>query len=139
MGNSRYSREDGRELALLQHISSLPHVETSLPGNPEAVLAKIDRFARDQAHLIHIGPEKGAVMTFLIAERKPKIMVELGGYVGYSTILFGDAVRRPGGKHYFSLEIDPVNAAIASLLIDLAGLKDFINLLVASAHLSLAR
>ncbi|OJJ95594.1 hypothetical protein ASPACDRAFT_81751 [Aspergillus aculeatus ATCC 16872] len=139
MGNPRYNREDGRELVLLQHIFSLPHLETSLRGNPAAVLAEIDRFAREQSHLIHIGPEKGAVVSSLIAERKPQIMVELGGYVGYSTILFGHAVRQAGGQHYFSLEINPVNAAIASLLIDLAGLKDFITLLVAPAHLSLAR
>ncbi|RAK73191.1 O-methyltransferase [Aspergillus fijiensis CBS 313.89] len=139
MGNPRYNREDGRELVLLQHIFSLPHLETSLRGNPAAVLAEIDRFAREQSHLIHIGPEKGAVVSSLIAERKPQMMVELGGYVGYSTILFGHAVRQAGGQHYFSLEINPVSAAIASLLIDLAGLKDFITLLVAPAHLSLAR
>lgn len=79
------------------------------------------------------------MVTALIADEKPSLMVELGGYVGYSAILFGDAVRRAGGQKYISLELNPVNAAIANLLIDLAGLRDFISIVIAPAHLSLAR
>jgi catechol O-methyltransferase len=37
------------------------------------------------------------------------------------------------------LELNPVNAAIANLLIDLAGLRDFITIVIAPGHLSLAR
>jgi catechol O-methyltransferase len=84
-----------------------------------------------------VGPEKGKVVTDLIAERKPQVMIELGGYVGYSAILFGDAVRRAGGKRYYSLELDPEYAAISNLLLDLAGLRDFVKILVGRSDQSL--
>lgn len=77
-----------------------------------------------------VGPEKGPIVTDLIAETKPKIMIELGCYVGYSAILYGDAVRRNGGKRYLSLELNPEFAAIANMLVELAGLRDFVRILV---------
>ncbi|KAJ9357424.1 hypothetical protein DTO282F9_1960 [Paecilomyces variotii] len=134
----RYRSDDGRELELLKHIFSLPDLEKRLRNNPAAILDEIDKFSTTNSHLIHVGPEKGAIVTSLIADQKPSVMVELGGYVGYSAILFGDAVRRAGGEKYISLELNPVNAAIANLLIDLAGLRDFISIVIAPAHLSLA-
>lgn len=87
---------------------------------------------------MNIGPKKGQLISDLISERKPSTVVELGGYVGYSAIKFGDAVRRAGGKRYLSLEINPVFAAVANMLIDLAGLRDVVRVLVAPSHVSLA-
>lgn len=66
-------------------------------------------------------------------------MLELGGYVGYSAIKFGDAVRKAGGKRYISLELNPINAAVAKLLIELAGLQDIVSVIVAPAYLSIAQ
>jgi len=79
---------------------------------------------------MNIGPKKGKLITDLIARIKPQTMIELGGFVGYSAILFGDAVRRAGGKRYLSLEQNPEFAAVANLLVDLAGLKDFVKIIV---------
>jgi len=64
-------------------------------------------------------------------------MIELGGYVGYSAILFGDAVRSNGGKRYLSLEVNPENAAVANMLVELAGLRDFVSIVVGSSNKSL--
>lgn len=88
---------------------------------------------------MNIGPIKGDLISSLIAKRKPAVIVELGGYVGYSAIRFGDALRRAGGKQYLSLEINSGYAAIASKLVELAGLNDIVRIIVAPAHLSLAR
>ncbi|KAI1622619.1 hypothetical protein EDD37DRAFT_481964 [Exophiala viscosa] len=66
-------------------------------------------------------------------------MVELGGYVGYSAIRFGDALRRAGGKQYLSLEINSDYAAVAGKLVELAGLGDIVRIIVAPAHLTLVR
>jgi len=46
---------------------------------------------------------KGAFITDIIAERKPSVMIELGGYVGYSAILFGEEIKKKGGKQYLSI------------------------------------
>ena len=67
------------------------------------------------------------------------IQVELGGYVGYSCVLFGDAVRKAGGQRYFSLERDPAFAAVIMSLVDLAGLSDVVKVIVGSSDESIAR
>jgi len=65
--------------------------------------------------------------------------VELGGYVGYSCILFADAVRKAGGERYFSFERDPAFAAVIMSLVDLAGLTDLVKVIVGSSDEGIAR
>jgi catechol O-methyltransferase len=86
---------------------------------------------------MNIGPRKGAFISRLIAEHKPSVMIELGGYIGYSAIKFGDAVRSHGGKQYLSLEVNPENAAVANMLLELAGLRDFVRVIIGSSNDSL--
>lgn len=85
-----------------------------------------------------VGPDKGERIVAKINEQKPRMMVELGGYVGYSAILFGNAVRAAGGDKYISLEYSKEYASVASKLIELAGLTDFVEVIVGSAADSLA-
>ncbi|KAL4966733.1 O-methyltransferase [Aspergillus stella-maris] len=122
------SREPGREMKLLHFIYSHPTLP-SIRGNPQAVLNLIDEFSQTY-HFMTVGPAKGPIVTELIEKNKPSTMIELGCYVGYSAILYGDAVRRNGGRKYFSLELNPEWAAIANMLIELAGLRDFVRVLV---------
>ena len=83
---------------------------------------------------MNVGPAKGAFIKDLITDRKPSMMIELGGYIGYSAILFGDAVRAYGGKQYLSIEQNPEVAAVANQLVDLAGLHDFVRIIVGSSN-----
>ena len=55
-------------------------------------------------------------------------------YVGYSAVLFSDAVRAHGGKHYLSIEQNPEMAAVANQLVDLAGLRDHVRIIVGSSN-----
>lgn len=103
------------------------------------MLAAIDEYSEVFNVLMNIGPQKGAFVCELIAEHKPSVMIELGGYVGYSAILFGDAVRRHGGQQYLSLELNPEMAAVSSILVDLAGLRDFVRIVIGSSSESLIR
>jgi catechol O-methyltransferase len=88
---------------------------------------------------MNVGEDKGKIVTDLIAEVKPETMVELGGYVGYSALLFGDAVRKAGGKRYFSLERNPEFGAVITSLADLAGLSDVVKVVVGSSADSIQR
>ena len=88
---------------------------------------------------MNVGPDKGPIVCDLIAEKRPEVMVELGGYVGYSALLFGDAVRKAGGKRYLSLEMNPEFAAVIISLVDLAGLSDIVKVHVGPSDRSLAR
>lgn len=62
-----------------------------LRGRPEAILAEIDDWSKDNKILMSTGQERGAVITDLIAKTKPKVMAELGGYIGFSAVKFGSA------------------------------------------------
>lgn len=108
-------------------------------GSPSKVLQAIDEYARTKKYLMNVGDDKGRIVTNLIAEVKPKTMVELGGYVGYSAVLFGDAVRQAGGQRYFSLERNPEFAAVIMSLVDLAGLSGVVKVVVGPSTDSIKR
>lgn len=83
---------------------------------------------------MNVGDDKGKIVTEIIRERKPEVMVELGGYCGYSTILFAEAVRSAGGKHYFSLERSPKFAKVIQELVRIAGLEQFVEVIVGPSN-----
>jgi catechol O-methyltransferase len=106
----------------------------SIRGSPISVLRAIDEFGRTKKYLMNVGELKGKIVTDLIRVTKPQVMIELGGYCGYSTILFGAAVRDTGGKKYYSLERSPKFAKNIEVLVEFAGLKDFVEVLVGPSN-----
>lgn len=130
--------DDGRETELLQFVQALAEVE-SIRGSPARVIEAIDRYARTKKYLMNVGSEKGKIVGDLIAQEKPRIMVELGGYLGYSAILFGDALRQAGGLQYHSLERNPEFGRVISALVDLAGLGNIVKVHVGPSDVSLAK
>ncbi|KAJ5171121.1 S-adenosyl-L-methionine-dependent methyltransferase [Penicillium coprophilum] len=133
---------DGREVALLEYIYN-HHALEKLRGSPPAILDVIDEFAAQEKFLINIGPDKAEKVREIVQQGKPTVLVELGGYIGYSAIYFGEAMRQAQGTQkdlrLWSLEFDPLIASIAMNLIDLAGLSDIVKVVVGSASDSLKR
>nr|OQO16879.1 hypothetical protein B0A51_17887 [Rachicladosporium sp. CCFEE 5018] len=130
--------DDGREIELLHFVYSRPDIN-EIRGNPEKVLAAIDEYGRTKKYLMNVGEDKGRIVTDLIAEVKPETMVELGGYVGYSCLLFGHAVKKAGGKRYYSLERNPEFGAVIASLTALAGLSDVVKVKIGSSDTSIQR
>ncbi|QIW96795.1 hypothetical protein AMS68_002313 [Peltaster fructicola] len=130
--------DDGREIELLHFVYGKADID-EIRGSPARVLAAIDEFGRTKKYLMNVGEDKGKIVTDLIASVKPETMVELGGYVGYSCILFGDAVRKAGGKRYFSLERNPEFGAVIASLVRLAGLDDVVKVEIGSSDTSIKR
>jgi len=130
--------DDGREIEVLHFVYGKSNID-EIRGSPFKVLQAIDEYGRQKKYLMNVGEDKGKIVSDLIAEVKPKVMVELGGYVGYSTILFADAMRKAGGKQYLCLERSPEFGAVISSLIDLAGLRDFVKVEIASSDSSIKR
>lgn len=122
----------------MHFVYGKPDIE-EIRNNPQKVLAAIDEFARTKKYLMNVGEDKGKIVSDLISQVKPQVMVELGGYIGYSCILFGNAVREAGGSRYFSLERNPEFAAVIASLADLAGLSDTIKVVVGSSDASIRR
>lgn len=77
---------------------------------------------------MNVGREKGRAVTDIIVRQKPTTLLEIGGYVGFSAILFGNVLRKVGGK-YLSLELNPTFAHVARELIALAGLEKTVEII----------
>lgn len=113
----------------MEFVTNHPN-KAEIKGSPANVLKAIDEFGRTKKYLMNVGDDKGKIVTELIRERKPTTMVELGGYVGYSTILFGSTVRDVGGSKYYSCERSPKFAKVIETLVEFAGLKDTVEVIV---------
>ena len=74
---------DGREVTLLKYIYSHPKLDSHLRGCPSAILAAMDEFAAQEDFLINVGSDKAGKLAVLIREHRPRVVLELGGYVGY--------------------------------------------------------
>ena len=66
--------DDGREIELLHYVYSRPNID-HMRGSPSDVLSAIDEFARTRKYLMNVGSSKGSIITKLIAEKRPDIMV----------------------------------------------------------------
>lgn len=78
--------------------------------------------------MMTIGPDRSKVIIEVIRSARPQTMAELGGYIGYSAILFGYEVRKAGGARYISFEYNAEYARIAKSFVQLAGLSDFVDI-----------
>jgi catechol O-methyltransferase len=72
--------DDGREIELLHFVFN-KHDLDDLRGSPEKVLAAIDEYGRTKKYLMNVGEDKGRIVTDLIAETKPKVMVSNSPHV----------------------------------------------------------
>lgn len=122
----------------MHYVYNHPNLE-QMRGNPRKVLEAIDEYGRTQKYLMNIGKYKSMTVVDLIKREKPQVMVELGGYVGYSAIAFASALEEVGGKRYFSLEMNPEFGAVISMLVDLAGLHDLVTVVIGASSDSLRR
>ncbi|KAL9609790.1 MAG: hypothetical protein Q9167_005468 [Letrouitia subvulpina] len=130
--------DDGREIDLLHFVYNHPAIN-SMRDSPSRVWRAIDEYAQTKKYLMNVGATKAQLVSKLIAERKPRYMVELGGYVGYSALHFGKALRAAGGIRYFSLERNPKFGAVMMALVELAGLSDIVKVVVGTSAESIKR
>lgn len=85
---------------------------------------------------MNVGPHKGKVITDIIATDQPSTILEIGGYVGYSAIMFGHALRKVAAAtgrnskepRFLSLEMNPKFAAVSRALVSIAGLDDVVDI-----------
>ena len=120
-----------KEEQLLRHVFA-----RAAQHNPQSVLDVMDDFGWRLHWMMAVGDVKGAIVRSEVQQRKPKVAVELGGYCGYSAVLIGAALP-PDGRLY-SIEIDPLHAAIATKIVEYAGLKDKVTVVVGTVSSKLS-
>ncbi|KAJ3472413.1 hypothetical protein NLG97_g11008 [Lecanicillium saksenae] len=145
-GDDYVECDDGREAKVMEYIYSHPELD-KMRGNPERILEVMDEFSGQKDLLISVGFQKKPILRDLITTEKPSVGVELGGYLGYSAILFADQMRRNAAANpeksplprLWSLEANPVYAAFVMSVVDLAGLGDIVKVVTGPAEASLRR
>lgn len=110
---------DGREKELLQHVLAVAE------KNPQSVLKAIDQYAQ-RSWLMNIGEDKGLILDQTLSDRKPKSVLEIGAYVGYSAVRISSQLDQPGAK-VISLEMSAENASITRQVVAHAGLSDKVD------------
>ncbi len=113
---------DGREAALERYVCA-----NARRGDLDDVINVVDRFAYTESFLINVGDEKGAILDAAVARAKPKLLLELGTYCGYSALRTVRAA--PPDAHLVSLEFNVDNAAIARRILEHAGVADRVTVL----------
>jgi len=114
---------DGRELALARHVEAEARLR-----DPDDVIRVIDDFAYHRSFLINVGDEKGKILDAAIRRTKPRQLLELGTYCGYSALRA--ARMMPEGARLVSIEFNADNAAIARRIWDHAGIGEELTVLV---------
>ena len=83
--SSSNSTEKTKEQKFHEYILNLPQDKVdAIKGKPLEVLKVIDDY---NGHFMDIGRQKGDLITAEIREKKPNVMFELGGYLGYAAVL----------------------------------------------------
>eukprot|EP00929_Paragymnodinium_shiwhaense_P019633 TRINITY_DN13321_c0_g1_i1.p1 TRINITY_DN13321_c0_g1~~TRINITY_DN13321_c0_g1_i1.p1 ORF type:complete len:971 (-),score=216.78 TRINITY_DN13321_c0_g1_i1:742-3654(-) len=117
-----------KECQVLRHV-----LATAQQGDPESVLRAIENFSFEGSRWLKIaGDEKGAVLDDIVtrlAPPKPKLIVEFGCYVGYSSCRMARLLRQHGGR-IISVEVDPIHACISRSTLEFAGLLEHVSIFV---------
>ncbi|KAI8495291.1 PREDICTED: catechol O-methyltransferase-like [Branchiostoma belcheri] len=105
------------ERRILQYVQ-----QQALRGDPDSVMAAIDKFGWEREFAMNVGDVKGVILDRFVKETAPKTMLELGTYMGYSAIR---TVRLlPETARFITVEFNQENAAVAKEMIAFAGLQN---------------
>jgi predicted O-methyltransferase YrrM len=96
----------------------------------DRVLKAIEKES-ERSYLPIIGPERGKILAEIVRKINPQRVLEVGGLVGYSTILMGRELE--SGAEIVSIEIDEDEAEAAKQNIRDAGIKPEVHVLVGDA------
>uniref|UniRef100_E7EUU8 Catechol O-methyltransferase n=1 Tax=Homo sapiens TaxID=9606 RepID=E7EUU8_HUMAN len=118
---------DTKEQRILNHV--LQHAE---PGNAQSVLEAIDTYCEQKEWAMNVGDKKGKIVDAVIQEHQPSVLLELGAYCGYSAVRMARLLS-PGAR-LITIEINPDCAAITQRMVDFAGVKDKVTLVVGASQ-----
>jgi catechol O-methyltransferase len=79
---------------------------------------------------------RSSTLDSVVSKGKPQLAVELGTYCGYTAVRVGRLL--PPGAQMISIEVEPLFAAIASKVVEHAGLRDVVRVEIGSLEDRLA-
>lgn len=115
----------GRERQLLIHV-----VNTAKEADAVSVIEAMDTFWGNTFAMegTNSWSLRGEMVDKVILEKKPARCLEIGTYCGYSALRIANCL--PEGHILVSIEVDPLFAAIATKIIEYAGLAHKVKVLM---------
>lgn len=120
---SGWKLADGREEALAAYV-----VAHARRGDVAEAIRVIDDFCYHHCFMINVGDEKGEILDAAIQRVRPRRLLELGTYCGYSALRMVRVM--PSDARLYSIELSPAHAQIARRIWDHAGVGDRVTVLV---------
>src|SRR5947209_12164321 len=114
---------DEREEALAAYV-----VAHARRGDVAEVIRVIDDFCYHHCFMINVGDEKGEILDAAIQRVRPRRLLELGTYCGYSALRMVHVM--PSDARLYSIELSLANAQIARRIWDHAGVGDRVTVIV---------
>jgi catechol O-methyltransferase len=114
---------DGREQRVAEYV-----LAKARPGNVDDAIRVIDDFGWHKSLLINVGDKKGPILDNAIRTARPKLVLELGAYIGYSALRMARCL--PDGGRIVSVEFNSSNADLARRIIAHAGANDRVSVVV---------
>jgi catechol O-methyltransferase len=114
---------DGREQRVADYV-----VARARPGDVDDAIRTIDDFGWHKSLLINVGDKKGPILDEAIRKARPKLVLELGAYIGYSALRMARCL--PEGGRIVSVEFNPSNAELARRIVAHAGANDRVSIVV---------
>ncbi|KAM4605826.1 catechol O-methyltransferase A-like isoform 2-T2 [Discoglossus pictus] len=99
-------------------------------GDAQSVLRAIDTYCSQVEWAMNVGDKKGQILDDTVLNTRPRWVLELGTYCGYSAVRIARLL--PPGARLVTIEMNPEYALVAKEIIQLAGLQAQVELLVGS-------
>jgi catechol O-methyltransferase len=97
-------------------------------GDVGDVIRVIDDFCYHRSFMMNVGDEKGEILDAAVRRVRPRRLLELGTYCGYSALRMVRVM--PSYARLYSIELNPANADIARRIWDHAGVGDRVTVVV---------
>ena len=114
---------DAREEALAAYV-----LANARQGDIDDVIRVIDDFCYNRSFMMNVGDEKGEILDGAVRRVRPRRLLELGTYCGYSALRMVRVM--PSYARLYSIELSPANADIARRIWDHAGVGDRVTVVV---------
>src|SRR4029453_14703872 len=116
---------DGREEAPPPYVGPPPRAD-----DLDDVIRVIDEFCYEQSIMMNVGDEKGEILDRAVRRVRPRRLLELGTYCGYSALRMARVMSSEA--RLYSIEFSEANARIARRIWDHAGIGDRATMVVGS-------
>ncbi|CAF4858138.1 unnamed protein product [Rotaria sp. Silwood1] len=107
-------------------------LQNARQGDIQNIIDTIDQYGWTKQWLMNIGDRKGKILDQAIQKRKPKTILELGTFLGYSSLRI--ISQLPDNVLFITIEADLQSVEIARIIFEYAGVTNRINIINDYTH-----